>query len=106
MEPTLQDGAYVVVEKSQEVQRYAMIVFSVSKESGMFVKRIIGVPGDPILVHQQTLILDLTHEGTFRSALRVELSPSIAEQLSKETKIPKNCYFVLGDHLTVSKDSR
>lgn len=106
MEPALQDGDYVVVKRTQEVQRYAMISFSVSKEPGMFVKRIIGLPGDLILVQQRTLILDLAREGTFRSTLRVELSPLVAERLAEETKIPKNCYFVLGDHLTVSKDSR
>lgn len=106
MEPTIHDGAQVVIEKTQKVQRYSVVAFSVSKEPGMFVKRIVGIPGDSILVQKQTLILDLGGKGTFQSTLRLELSESIAAELAGKTRIPPNYYFMLGDNTDVSQDSR
>lgn len=72
----------------------------------MFVKRIVGIPGDSILVQKQTLILDLGGKGTFQSTLRLELSESIAAELAGKTRIPPNYYFMLGDNTDVSQDSR
>ncbi|MFQ7236522.1 MAG: signal peptidase I, partial [Enterococcus hulanensis] len=42
MIPTLTERDQVLVKKNVQIQRYDIITFSVDKEEGMFVKRVIG----------------------------------------------------------------
>ncbi|MEO1769355.1 MULTISPECIES: signal peptidase I [Enterococcus] len=105
MEGSLQDGDYVLVNKKSPISRYSIIGFSMPKESGMFVKRIIGLPGDAMLIQGNRLILSIG-DKEFSTTYIFEIDPRVAHQLSGKTTIPKDYYFVLGDHTAVSKDSR
>ncbi|MUO33844.1 signal peptidase I [Enterococcus gallinarum] len=106
MEPTIQDGQYVLIERSQKFQRYATIAFSAPEEEGMFIKRIIGVPGDKMTIRGNMLILSLETKSKFDSTVQVRLSDQVAEQLKGKKEIPTGYYFTLGDHMDVSNDSR
>lgn len=106
MEPTIQDGQYVLIERSQKFQRYATIAFSATDQEGMFIKRIIGVPGDKMTIRGNLLILSLETKSKFDSTVQVKLSDQVAEQLKGKKEIPTGYYFTLGDHMDVSNDSR
>lgn len=105
MEGSLQDGDYVLVNKKSPIGRYSIIGFSMPEESGMFVKRIIGLPGDSIVIQGNRFILSVGDQE-FSTTYIFEIDPHVAATLSTKTRIPKDYYFVLGDHTAVSKDSR
>ncbi|WP_438763193.1 signal peptidase I [Enterococcus sp. AZ194] len=106
MDPAVKDGATVLLAKEEPFIRYDVIGFSVKGEDNHFVKRIIGLPGDPIFVAGNRLVIDLEGEGAFTTTYSVTLTETLAKAWQDQTRIPNDCYFVLGDHLQVSKDSR
>ena len=106
MTPTLVDGQPVVIKKKATIQRYDVIAFSVLEEPDLFVKRVIGVPGDAVFLVGSRLVIDLDGTGQFVTTYSVDLSASLAQRWKGLSEIPDGRYFVLGDQLTVSKDSR
>lgn len=106
MTPTLTEKDQVLVKKKTLIQRYDIVAFSVRKEEGMFVKRVIGLPGDKIFIRNERMVLDLGEQGDFETTYTYQLSPTVAEEFQTLNTIPEEVYFVIGDHVDVSKDSR
>ncbi|MBU5360840.1 signal peptidase I [Enterococcus raffinosus] len=106
MNPTLTEKDMVLVKKSDSIQRYDVIAFSVKGESGKFVKRVIGMPGDTMFIRNDRMVLNIGEYGDFETTYTFQLSPAVAEEFQHLTKIPKGYYFTTGDHIDVSKDSR
>lgn len=106
MVPTLTEKDMVIVKKRTPVQRYDIVAFSVAKEEGMFVKRVIGLPGDSMFVRNGRMVLNIGEQGDFETTSSFQLSPTVAEEFQTLNKIPEDVYFVIGDHVEVSKDSR
>ena len=106
MSPLFSDGQSVLIKKNSTVQRYDVLAFSVVEEEGLFVKRVIGVPGDAVFLSGNRFVIDLDGTGRFVSTYSVDLSETLAKQWKGLSQIPEGRYFVLGDHLAVSKDSR
>lgn len=106
MIPTLTEKDQVLVKKKIQIQRYDIIAFSVDKEEGMFVKRVIGLPGDSMFVRNDRMVLDIGEQGDFETTNTYHLSPTVADEFQTLNKIPEDVYFVIGDHVDVSKDSR
>ncbi len=72
----------------------------------MFVKRVIGLPGDSMFVRNGRMVLNIGEQGDFETTSSFQLSPTVAEEFQTLNKIPEDVYFVIGDHVEVSKDSR
>lgn len=106
MEQNLHDGDAVLVRKETPIRRYEVIVFSVAKEPDMFVKRVVGMPGDTIMVKNNRMVLNIGEPENFETVYTFQINPSAAKKMQSLTKIPEDCYFVIGDHVDVSKDSR
>lgn len=106
MEPTLKSGEVVLVSKQVTPKRYSLISFSVDNPKESFVKRVIGVPGDALFINGTRLVFDLDGTGKFLTTYSLDISETQARKWKDLSEIPANCYFVLGDHLDVSKDSR
>jgi signal peptidase I len=106
MTPTLTEKDQVLVKKKTLIQRYDIVAFSVRKEEGMFVKRVIGLPGDKIFIRNERMVLDLGEQGDFETTYTYQLSPTVAGEFQTLNTIPEEVYFVIGDHVDVSKDSR
>ncbi|HEY2737621.1 MAG TPA: signal peptidase I, partial [Thermoanaerobaculia bacterium] len=143
MEPTLLVGDFLLVEKQVgaessphifaplgEVHRGDLIVFHFPVDSSMhLVKRVIGVPGDRIRLHQgrayvndQPLaepyaVFQLAPEDSYRDEFpRLDRAdPGVDArwwiQMRKlvsggELTVPPDSYFVLGDNRNDSEDSR
>lgn len=108
MEPTLQDGDNLIVDKItyrfREPQRYDIIVFPFQyKEETYYIKRIIGMPGETVRIDWDgTIYID--GEELYESyGLEVIQDPGRA---AEEIVLGDEEYFVLGDNRNNSTDSR
>lgn len=106
MNPTLTEKDMVLVKRSDLIHRYDVIAFSAKGESGKFVKRVIGMPGDRMFIRNDRMVLNIGKHGDFETTYTFQLSPAVAEEFQEIEKIPKGLYFTIGDHIDVSKDSR
>lgn len=112
MDPTLEDGDRVVVNKFiydiGEVEQDDVVVFESGQDSA-YVKRIIGVPGDTVEMKDKTVYLNgeplqedyVTHRG------ESYMDNFTLSDLGVEGEvIPEGHYLVLGDNRPISRDSR
>lgn len=116
MEPTLNIGDYILVYKGSYYkhppQRGDVVVFRqlenstatrkrfFSKKYRYYVKRIIAIPEDVIEIKESQVWLN----GF--PVLEPYLHEDSGMENSAPQKIPKDSYFVMGDHRCCSKDSR
>jgi signal peptidase I len=110
MEPNLHNGELILVDKwtylFRPPARGDVIVFVAPPHPNMdYVKRVIGVPGDIITVHNTIVIVDgITLNETYvdpRNQGNLFANKNITNLV-----VPPNDYFVLGDNRAVSSDSR
>ena len=101
MEPTLADEDIIILAKTNSFQTGELCGFY--WQNKLLLKRIIGTPGD---------IIDIKEDGTvFVNWEEIE-EPYVSEKALGECdltfpyQVPENRYFVMGDHRTVSIDSR
>ncbi len=100
MEPTYHNGQFLILDKhSGNYDHGDIIAFTKESINGYLVKRIIAVPGDNVLISGGILYIN----GHPQDKCRPITFAGIAEEL---IFLEEGDYFVLGDNLTESKDSR
>jgi signal peptidase I len=110
MEPNLHDQERLMVDKWTYLfhppARGDVVVFVAPPQPSLdYVKRIIGLPGDVITIHNTTVIVDgVTLNDTFVSS--ANQGNPFAEKRIENMVVPPNDYFVLGDNRGNSSDSR
>lgn len=98
MNPTLNDGEIMILNKLANIERYDIVVVSKSVAGEEIIKRVIGMPGDSIEYVDGTLyindeaVLDTYGSGNTGDFYKVFLGPDE--------------YWIMGDNRSVSKDSR
>lgn len=105
MEPNLHSNEYILVDKVDYLlhspQRGDIIVFHAvpaGQPDSDFIKRVIGLPGETVAVHNGTVYID----GHGLREKYIKERPAYA--FGPKT-VPKNDYFVLGDNRNNSFDS-
>lgn len=108
MEPTLQNGDNLIVEKISyrfnDPQRFDIIVFPyLYAEKTYYIKRIIGLPGESVFIDDSGNIFINGEKLEESYGKEVIENPGIA---SKVIILGEDEYFVLGDNRNNSSDSR
>lgn len=108
MMSTLETHNHGVVLRHKKPQRFDIVTLdSHDAKEKIYIKRLIGLPGEHIVYHDGILTIgDTTYEETFldpRLAFNEELE-STTEDF--EVTVPKDAYWVMGDNRGKSNDSR
>ncbi|SRR5258707_943294 len=109
MEPNLHDKELILVDKwtylFREPERGDVIVFVAPPYPDMdYVKRVIGLPGDRVIIRNTTVIVDgVTLTEPYVSPKN---QGNMFAYKNINEIVPANDYFVLGDNRAVSSDSR
>jgi signal peptidase I len=106
MEPGLEDQERIFINKLvyrfESIERGDIVVFRYPRDTHKsFIKRVIGLPGDRIRISSgHVYVNDELLEEPY-------VPPDYLDARSySEAVVPNNAYFVLGDHRSMSNDSR
>src|SRR5499433_4088093 len=106
MMPSLDDQERIFVNKFvyrwEPIQRGDIVVFRYPRDpSKSYIKRVIGIPGDQIRIDSGQVYVNE------QPVIEDYVPPDYADQRSySEIVVPPRSYFVLGDHRSMSSDSR
>lgn len=109
MDPTFESGDYLIVDKisnkAKNPDRNSVVVFKYPNDpSKNFIKRIIGLPGETVIVKEKTVTI-INEENPKGFVLDQSYVVHTSIQ-NAERKLSKDEYFVMGDNRTDSFDSR
>ncbi len=104
MQPSYYENDKLVLSKATTIANFDTIVF-IAPDGSRFIKRVIGIPGDHILMSGGEIVLNgkLLDEPYLDQSAKDRLTDS---QLASEFSVPPDCYYVLGDNRGNSTDSR
>jgi signal peptidase I len=119
MQPTVLVGDYIIVDRSayrvRAPQRGDIVVFRYPQDERRdFIKRIIGLPGDIVVVRGQQVLVNgqtlaepyVKNDATTPAPASIQPGYCGYSYACEPTKVPADSYFVMGDNRENSRDSR
>ena len=103
MEPTLKNYQMVILNKNISEVTYGDIISAYCDGiDGVIVKRVIAVSGDAVVIREGVLYVN-EHKSIY---VKNNKDIRYSGCLKKKYVIPDKCYFVVGDNINHSIDSR
>jgi len=100
MEPAYRNAQFVVINKyKREYSAGQVILFRCDGLDTYLIKRIVACSGDTVIIKNRLLYVN-------GKPLEDYDNIEYAGIVGREITIPESCYFVLGDNISESKDSR
>lgn len=109
MEPTFENNQYIIVDqvsyRFHAPRRGDVVVFKYPKNvSFSFIKRIIGLPGDTVTIHEGEVTVTNSKNPDGLTLAEKYITSRTSGELT--TTLKKDEFFVLGDNRPNSSDSR
>lgn len=110
MSPTIMAGDHFIADKlwykRKPIQRNDVVVQRSGEDSSIYVRRVIGIPGDEIEIKNERMFLNGQEWHDPHAVFDGPLTP--IDKLSNygPTKVPADSCFLLGDNRRLSRDSR
>tara|TARA_Y100000758_G_C16005090_1_gene405535 strand:- start:242 stop:718 length:477 start_codon:yes stop_codon:yes gene_type:complete len=103
MDPFLREGEWILCSKNLDnINRGSVVIFNTEADTAPHIKRIIGLPNEKLEIIDGILQIDgRVHE--YGASFKFPLT--IADE-NKEWELANNQYFVIGDNILHSTDSR
>lgn len=112
MDYTLQDGERLFMYKLAKVDRFDVIVMNSPNRDKLYIKRVIGMPGDSIEVkNDQLLINGQAMDEPYLADKQAEFTGNFTSDfklsdITGQATIPEGHVFVMGDNRQNSHDGR
>lgn len=112
MQPTFESNDRVIAVRHFTLKRNDIVILKAPDEkNALYIKRIIGLPGDMVTSKNDKLYINgkQVSEAYLNNSLKKAANKNgtlYTNNFTLKKRVPKNCYFVMGDHRNVSKDSR
>ena len=105
MAPTLRSGEYTIVDtwiyQHANPERKDIVLLQLNYSRTSYIKRIVAVPGDTISFNRSSFKLESPTNKIAKESLEYKLENGKVTMV-----IPENNYFVIGDNITNTQDSR
>jgi signal peptidase I len=106
MQPELRDQDRLFIDKFffrfEKINRGDVVVFHYPRDpEKSYIKRVIGLPGDTVVIRQGRVFIDNQPIDETYVPRRFRDTRSMGEMV-----VPPDEYFVMGDHRSISSDSR
>ncbi len=115
MQPTFESNDRIIAVRHTQLRRGDIVILNAPDEPGAeYIKRIIGLPGDTVSSKNDTTYVNgrpikEPYLDQYKSKLpmgQLYTNNFTLKSTLGRKRVPKGCYFVMGDHRNVSKDSR
>lgn len=108
MHPNFPDGEYLLTEKvsyyREDPQRGDVIVFKPPISEDEFIKRVIALPGETVMVLNGRVFVN--DEELKEDYIKIDTNASTFLSEGEKYTVPAGNYFVMGDNRPHSSDSR
>ena len=112
MQPTFENGDRLIAVRHFTPKRNDIVILKAPDQKGaLYIKRVVGMPGDMVTSKNDKLYINgkRTPEPYLNNSFERKahkLGELYTSNFTLKERVPKNSYFVMGDHRDVSKDSR
>lgn len=118
MQPNFEDGDRLISVRHRNIKRGDIVILKAPHtKNALYIKRVVGMPGDTVKFKDDTLYINnrkknepyLTQGKKLYANGELYTNNFTSGKLAVTqgiSRVPKNSYFVMGDHRNVSRDSR